>query len=32
MHLPAGRAAHMHLPAGGAGLNIGVQDAISLGW
>ena len=30
--LLAGDAAHMHLPAGGQGLNYGVQDAFNLGW
>ncbi|WP_346115474.1 FAD-dependent oxidoreductase [Nonomuraea maheshkhaliensis] len=30
--LLAGDAAHMHLPAGGVGLNVGVQDAMNLGW
>ena len=30
--LLAGDAAHVHYPAGGQGLNIGVQDAINLGW
>jgi 3-(3-hydroxy-phenyl)propionate hydroxylase len=25
-------AAHVHYPAGGQGLNIGVQDAVNLGW
>ncbi|NJP97276.1 monooxygenase [Nonomuraea sp. FMUSA5-5] len=28
----AGDAAHMHFPAGGVGLNVGVQDAANLGW
>jgi 2-polyprenyl-6-methoxyphenol hydroxylase-like FAD-dependent oxidoreductase len=28
----AGDAAHMHLPTGGVGLNVGVQDAMNLGW
>jgi hypothetical protein len=28
----AGDAAHIHLPAGGQGLNVGVQDAFNLGW
>ena len=30
--LVAGDAAHVHAPAGGQGLNIGVQDAVNLGW
>lgn len=30
--LPAGDAAHIHPPMGGQGLNIGVQDAVNLGW
>ena len=30
--LLAGDAAHVHYPAGGQGLNIGVQDAVNLGW
>src|SRR5579871_5586710 len=30
--LLAGDAAHAHYPAGGQGLNIGVQDAMNLGW
>lgn len=30
--LLAGDAAHIHSPAGGQGLNIGVQDAMNLGW
>jgi 3-(3-hydroxy-phenyl)propionate hydroxylase len=28
----AGDAAHIHWPAGGQGLNTGVQDAVNLGW
>ncbi|WP_436699500.1 FAD-dependent monooxygenase [Nocardioides sp. BYT-33-1] len=28
----AGDAAHQHMPAGGVGLNVGVQDAMNLGW
>ncbi len=28
----AGDAAHVHSPSGGQGLNIGVQDAVNLGW
>lgn len=28
----AGDAAHVHFPAGGQGLNLGVQDAMNLGW
>jgi 2-polyprenyl-6-methoxyphenol hydroxylase-like FAD-dependent oxidoreductase len=30
--LLAGDAAHVHLPAGGPGLNTGLQDAVNLGW
>jgi 2-polyprenyl-6-methoxyphenol hydroxylase-like FAD-dependent oxidoreductase len=30
--LLAGDAAHVHSPAGAQGLNIGVQDAVNLGW
>jgi 2-polyprenyl-6-methoxyphenol hydroxylase-like FAD-dependent oxidoreductase len=30
--LLAGDAAHVHSPHGGQGLNIGVQDAVNLGW
>jgi len=30
--LLAGDAAHIHAPMGGQGLNIGVQDAVNLGW
>jgi 2-polyprenyl-6-methoxyphenol hydroxylase-like FAD-dependent oxidoreductase len=30
--LLAGDAAHMHYPVGGQGLQIGVQDAVNLGW
>ncbi|WP_433236406.1 FAD-dependent monooxygenase [Streptosporangium sp. CA-135522] len=30
--LLAGDAAHVHFPAGGQGLNTGVQDAVNLGW
>jgi 2-polyprenyl-6-methoxyphenol hydroxylase-like FAD-dependent oxidoreductase len=28
----AGDAAHIHSPAGGQGMNIGIQDAVNLGW
>jgi 2-polyprenyl-6-methoxyphenol hydroxylase-like FAD-dependent oxidoreductase len=30
--LLAGDSAHVHYPVGGQGLNIGVQDAVNLGW
>ncbi|WP_274918435.1 FAD-dependent monooxygenase [Streptomyces sp. WZ-12] len=30
--LLAGDAAHVHLPAGGQGLNVGLQDAMNLAW
>ena len=30
--LLAGDAAHVHPPVGGMGLNLGVQDAVNLGW
>ena len=30
--LIAGDAAHIHYPASGQGLNLGVQDAVNLGW
>ncbi|KAK3951965.1 FAD binding domain-containing protein [Pseudoneurospora amorphoporcata] len=28
----AGDAAHIHSPAGGLGMNVGIQDAVNLGW
>ncbi len=28
----AGDAAHIHFPAGGQGMNVGMQDAMNLGW
>jgi bifunctional hydroxylase/dehydrase len=28
----AGDAAHTHLPAGGQGMNVSIQDAVNLGW
>lgn len=28
----AGDAAHIHFPTGGVGLNVGIQDAMNLGW
>ncbi|MGW2643515.1 FAD-dependent monooxygenase [Streptomyces sp. NPDC001393] len=28
----AGDAAHIHLPAGGQGMNVSLQDAVNLGW
>ena len=28
----AGDAAHIHMPAGGQGMNVGMQDAMNLGW
>jgi hypothetical protein len=28
----AGDAAHIHLPFGGQGINLGIQDAVNLGW
>jgi bifunctional hydroxylase/dehydrase len=30
--LMAGDAAHIHLPAGGQGMNTSIQDAVNLGW
>jgi hypothetical protein len=30
--LLAGDAAHIHAPVGGQGMNVGVQDAVNLGW
>ena len=30
--LLAGDAAHVHSPSGGQGLNLGVEDAMNLGW
>jgi 3-(3-hydroxy-phenyl)propionate hydroxylase len=30
--LLAGDAAHIHAPVGGLGMNLGVQDAVNLGW
>ena len=30
--LLAGDAAHIHSPAGGQGIGLGVQDAVNLGW
>jgi 3-(3-hydroxy-phenyl)propionate hydroxylase/anhydrotetracycline monooxygenase/bifunctional hydroxylase/dehydrase len=30
--LVAGDAAHVHFPSGGQGLNMGIQDAVNLGW
>jgi len=30
--LLAGDAAHIHAPTGGQGMNVGIQDAVNLGW
>lgn len=30
--LLAGDAAHIHAPVGGLGMNVGIQDAVNLGW
>ena len=30
--LLAGDSAHIHYPAGGFGMNLGIQDAFNLGW
>jgi 2-polyprenyl-6-methoxyphenol hydroxylase-like FAD-dependent oxidoreductase len=30
--LLAGDAAHIHSPMGGQGMNVGIQDAMNLGW
>ena len=30
--LLAGDAAHIHYPAGGQGIGLGIQDAVNLGW
>ncbi|NUR86590.1 MAG: NAD(P)-binding protein [Nonomuraea sp.] len=30
--LLAGDAAHVHLPAGGMGMNVSIQDSVNLGW
>ncbi|MGX5207219.1 FAD-dependent monooxygenase [Streptomyces violaceus] len=30
--LLAGDAAHIHIPVGGQGMNLGIQDAMNLGW
>ncbi len=30
--LLAGDSAHIHYPAGGQGISLGVQDAVNLGW